>query len=161
MPHTQAFIDNLKQLGIDARVRIVDPAQYKSRLDAFDFDIITERLVMAWSPGEELRDYFGSEAAKVPGSRNLAGIADPVVDALITRAIAANSRAELVTVCRALDRVLRAGQYWVPHWYKPSHWIAHWDVFGRPHQTPRFSPGIESTWWYDDEKAKRINFVSR
>ena len=161
VPHTQAFVGNLKQLGIDARIRICDPAQYKSRLDAFDFDIITERLVMAWSPGEELRDYFGSEAANVPGSRNLVGVADPVVDALIAKAIAANSRAELVNVCRALDRVLRAGQYWVPHWYKPSHWIAHWDVFGRPETTPRFSPGIESTWWYDDEKAKRINFVSR
>ncbi len=161
VPHTQAFVDNLKQLGIDARIRIVDPAQYKSRLDAFDFDIITERLVMAWSPGEELRDYFGSEAANVAGSRNLVGVSDPVVDALITKAIAANSRAELVTICRALDRVLRAGQYWVPHWYKPSHWIAHWDLFGRPDKTPRFSPGIESTWWYDDAKAKRINFVSR
>jgi microcin C transport system substrate-binding protein len=161
MPHTQAFIDNLKQLGIDARARVVDSAQYKLRIDDFDFDVITERLVMAWSPGEELRDYFGSEAASIHGSRNVVGITDPVVDALIAKAAAADSRAELIPACRALDRVLRAGRYWVPHWYKPSHWIAHWDIFGRPERTPRYSPGIESTWWYDDEKARRINFVSR
>jgi microcin C transport system substrate-binding protein len=160
-PHTQAFADNLKQLGIDARLRIVDAAQYKLRIDDFDFDVITERLLMAWSPGEELRDYFGSESATIHGSRNVVGITDPAVDALIAKAAAANSRTELVPACRALDRVLRAGRYWVPHWYKPSHWIAHWDVYGRPETPPRYSPGIETTWWYDDEKARRINFVSR
>jgi microcin C transport system substrate-binding protein len=161
LPHTQAFIENLNQLGINARIRLVDAAQYKLRIDDFDFDVIVERMTMFYSPGEELRGLFGSESASIHGSRNITGIADPVVDALIAKAVVANSRDELVHICRALDRVLRAGRYWIPHWYKPSHWIAHWDVFGRPQRVPRYNPGVEFTWWYDDEKAKRINFVGR
>jgi microcin C transport system substrate-binding protein len=161
LPHAQAFIANLKQLGINARIRLVDAAQYKLRLDNFDFDMVAERIITFYSPGEELRDLFGSESAIIHGSRNIAGIADPVVDALIAKAVAATTREELVHICRALDRVLRAGLYWIPHWYKPSHWIAHWDVFGRPQKAPRYNPGIEFAWWYDDEKAKRINFVGR
>jgi len=156
-PHTLSFIKNLKQLGIDARIRLVDPAQYKLRLDDFDFDVITQRLVMSHSPGEELRSLFGSEAASVHGSRNLVGIADPVVDALIAKALVATTRDELVHDCRALDRVLRAGRYWVPHWYKPSHWIAQWDLYGRPAKSPRYDTGIMSTWWFDPEKAKRTD----
>jgi microcin C transport system substrate-binding protein len=156
-PHEQSFIKNLKQLGIDARIRLVDPAQYKLRLDDFDFDIAIQRLVVSHSPGEELRTLFGSESAAVHGSRNVVGIKDPVVDALIAKALVANSRDELVHICRALDRVLRAGRYWVPQWYKPSHWIAHWDFFGRPSRSPRYDTGILSTWWYDSEKAKRIS----
>ena len=161
LPHTQAFIENLNQLGINARIRLVDAAQYKLRIDDFDFDVIVERMTMFYSPGEELRGLFGSESASIHGSRNITEIADPVVDALIAKAVVANSRDELVHICRALDRVLRAGRYWIPHWYKPSHWIAHWDVFGRPQRVPRYNPGVEFTWWYDDEKAKRINFVGR
>jgi microcin C transport system substrate-binding protein len=156
-PHTQSLIKNLKQLGVDARIRLVDPAQYKRRMDDFDFDITTERLVMSHSPGEELRTLFGSESASVHGSRNITGIADPVVDALIAKALVATSRDELVHICRALDRVLRAGRYWVPHWYKPTHWIAVWDEYGRPAKSPRYDTGILSTWWYDSEKAKRIS----
>jgi microcin C transport system substrate-binding protein len=158
-PHTQSFIRNLRQLGIDANIRVVDAAQYKQRMDDFDFDVTTERLVMSFSPGEELRSRFGSELASVHGSSNVVGIQDPVVDALIAKALVANSRDELVHICRALDRVLRAGRYWVPHWYKPTHWIAHWDVFSRPDKTPRYDPGIVSTWWYDENKAKRIKFA--
>ena len=159
--HTQPFIKNLKLLGIDARIRIVDAAQYQRRLEDFDFDIITRRLSMAYSPGEELRALFGSEAANTRGSRNLTGISDPVVDALIAKALQATTREELVAICRALDRVLRAGRYWVPHWYKPTHWIAHWDVFGRPERSPKFSPGIVSTWWWDEARAKKIAFVGQ
>ena len=144
LPHTQAFIENLNQLGINARIRLVDAAQYKLRIDDFDFDVIVERMTMFYSPGEELRGLFGSESASIHGSRNITGIADPVVDALIAKAVVANSRDELVHICRALDRVLRAGRYWIPHWYKPSHWIAHWDVFGRPQRVPRYNPGSSS-----------------
>ncbi len=153
--HPRPFIKNLRLFGIYARLRVVDAAQYRKRVEDFDFDIITERLTMAYSPGEELRDLLGSEAAKVPGSRNVTGLADPVVDALIGRALVAETRDELVTICRALDRVLRAGHYWVPHWYKPTHWIAHWDAFGRPERSPKFDPGILSTWWYDPQKAAK------
>ena len=159
--HTQPFIKNLKLLGIDARLRIVDAAQYQRRLEDFDFDVITRRLSMAFSPGEELRALFGSEAAGTRGSRNLGGVADPVVDALVAKALQAQTREELVNICRALDRVLRAGRYWTPHWYKATHWIAHWDVFGRPERSPKFSPGIISTWWWDRERAKNIDFVGQ
>lgn len=159
--HTQPFIKNLRLIGIDARMRIVDAAQYRQRLENFDFDVITQRLVMSYTPGEELRALFGSESAKIPGSRNLTGVSDPVVDALIAKALVAQSREELVTICRALDRVLRAGHYWVPHWYKPTHWIAHWDAFGRPPRAPKFDTGILSTWWYDSQKAAKINLPER
>ena len=108
------------------------------------------------TPGVELRSYFGSPAAKMGGSLNLAGISDPAVDALIERVIAAKSREELNTAARALDRVLRAGHYWVPHWYKASNNIAYWDKFSRPATKPRFDRGILDTWWYDEAKAAKL-----
>ena len=113
-------------------MRMVDPAQYQQRLKDFDFDITTQRYTMRNTPGVELRSYFGSGAAKMDGSLNLAGIADPAVDALIEQVIAAKSRQELTTAARALDRMLRAGHYWVPHGTRPSNSIAYWDKFSRP-----------------------------
>ena len=127
----------------------------------FDFDVITQRLVMQYAPGEELRALFGSEAAGIPGSRNVGGVKDPVVDALIEKALVVKSRDELVTICRALDRVLRAGQYWVPHWFKASHWVAYWDAFGRPARSPKYDTGILSTWWYDPQKAAKVALPER
>ncbi|MGH6750306.1 MAG: extracellular solute-binding protein [Methyloceanibacter sp.] len=150
------YIKNLKLLGIDASMRMVDPAQYQQRLKDFDFDITTERYTMRNTPGVELRSYFGSQAAKTDGSLNLAGISDPAVDALIERVIAAKSRDELNIAARSLDRVLRAGHYWVPHWYKPSFTIAYWDKFSRPDIKPRFDRGILDTWWYDKDKAAKL-----
>ncbi|MGA8171484.1 MAG: extracellular solute-binding protein [Methylocystis sp.] len=157
----QPFIKNLKLLGVNARERIVDAAQFKQRLDSFDFDVVVDNLMMSWSPGEELRAYFSSRVAQQNGSRNLRGVSDPVVDELIDKALVATTRDELVTICRALDRVLRAGHYWVPHWYNPVHRIAHWDVFGHPERAPRFDTGVLSTWWWDEEKARKINFTGR
>ena len=150
------YVKNLKLLGIDAHMRMVDPAQYQQRLKSFDFDITTERYQMRNTPGVELRSYFGSQAAKMSGSLNLAGISDTAVDVLIERVIAAKSRDELNTAARALDRVLRAGHYWVPHWYKPSFNVAYWDKFSRPAVKPRFDRGILDTWWYDEAKAAKL-----
>lgn len=155
-PHTQPYLKNLKLLGIDARARIVDPAQYQRRTDQFDFDVVSRRYSFPATPGEGLRVIFGSQAAATPGSSNLAGIADPVVDALIDRIVAAESRPQLVAACKALDRVLRAGHYWVPMWHKPTHWLAFWDEFGRPSLKPAYDRGAPHTWWYDRDKAKRI-----
>jgi microcin C transport system substrate-binding protein len=112
------------------------------------------------TPGVELRSYFGSAAAAMGGSLNLAGIADPGVDALIERVIGAKSREELNTAARALDRVLRAGHYWVPHWYKASNNVAYWDKFSRPEEKPRFDRGILDTWWYDEAKAAKLANVA-
>ena len=150
------YVRNLKLLGIDARIRMVDAAQYQQRLKDFDFDITTQRYSMRNTPGVELRSYFGSEAAKMDGSLNLAGIADPAIDALIERILAAKNREELETAARALDRVLRAGHYWVPHWYKASSNVAYWDKFSRPQTKPRFDRGILDTWWYDEAKAAKL-----
>ncbi len=131
-PHHMPFIKNLKTLGIEATLRLVDPVQYRARVDDFDFDVTVDRAGFSTIPGDSLRSYFSSQAAATKGTRNLAGIADPAIDALIEKIIAANTREELVFAARALDRVLRSGYYWVPHWYKPTHWVAYWDVFGRP-----------------------------
>jgi microcin C transport system substrate-binding protein len=154
------YLKNLKLLGIDARMRMVDAAQYQQRLKNFDFDITTERYSMRNTPGVELRSYFGSAAAQMDGSLNLAGISDPAVDALIERVIAAKSREELSIAARSLDRVLRAGHYWVPHWYKPSNNVAYWDKFSRPEIKPRFDRGILDTWWYDEAKAAKLANVA-
>ncbi len=155
-PHHNAYVKNLAVVGIDATVRRVDPVQYKARVDDRDFDITVERFGFSTTPGDELRTYFSSQAATMKGTQNVAGIADPVVDALIDKIIAADNRPALVIACKALDRVLRAGRYWVPHWYKGSHWVAYWDVFGRPATKPRYARGVPETWWYDRDKASKI-----
>ena len=106
---TVPYTDNLRRIGVDASFRLIDPAQYERRVKSFDFDVTTQRYSLRLTPGVELRSYWGSEAAKIDGSLNLAGISDPVVDALIDKAMAAKSRAELVTAMRAADRVLGLG----------------------------------------------------
>jgi microcin C transport system substrate-binding protein len=155
-PHHMPFIKNLNVLGIDASLRIVDPVQYRARRDGFDFDITVDRFNFSATPGDSLRSFFSSQAAALKGSNNLAGMADPAIDALIDAIIAAPTRPALITACRALDRVIRTGRYWIPHWYKPSHWIAYWDVFGRPAAQPRYFRGIPETWWHDGDKAAKI-----
>ena len=160
-PHTAPFIKNLKLLGIEARYRVVDAAQYKRRLDDFDYDVVTSRFGLGLTPGEGMRSTFGSEAASLPGSRNVSGIANKVVDALIEKALVAETREQLTFICRAIDRILRSGHYWVPMWNKPNHLVAYWDLFNRPGRSPRYEIGVVSTWWYDEEKAKRIHSAGR
>ncbi len=145
--HHNAFINGLKAVGLDANIRMVDTAQYRARMEDFDFDISVVRLIFPQTPADELKTYFSSVAAAAKGSRNYAGISDPVVDALIEKVVSAESRPDLVTACRALDRVLRAGRYWIPHWNKASHWVAYWDQFERPKTKPRYAPGFPDTWW--------------
>jgi microcin C transport system substrate-binding protein len=155
-PHHLPYIKNLGVLGIDATLRVVDPVQYRARVDAFDFDITVERFSFSETPGDSLRTFFSSQAAETKGTQNLAGIADPAVDSLVDTIIAAKTRPELTAACKALDRVIRAGRYWIPHWYKASHWIAFWDVFGYPAKQPRYFRGIPETWWYDRDKAAKL-----
>ncbi|MBN8959401.1 MAG: ABC transporter substrate-binding protein [Rhizobiales bacterium] len=155
-PHHMPYIKNLATLGIDATLRIVDPVQFRARRDDYDFDVAIQRFNFSSTPGDSLRTFFTSQAAAIKGSQNLSGMADPVIDALVEKVIGADSRAALNTACRALDRVIRAGRYWVPQWYKATHWIAYWDVFGRPPKKPRYSRGVPETWWYDVEKAAKV-----
>lgn len=153
---TGPYVENLQRLGINASMRMVDPAQYERRVKSFDFDVVVQRYALRLTPGIELRSYWGSDAARMDGSFNLAGIKDPAVDALIDRVVAARSREDLVNSTRALDRVLRAGHYWVPHWYKASYNLAYWNKFGRPAIQPKYDSGILDTWWYDAAKAKAL-----
>jgi microcin C transport system substrate-binding protein len=160
-PHTAPFIKNLKLLGIEARYRVVDAAQYKRRLDDFDYDVVTSRFGLGLTPGEGMRSSFGSEAANLPGARNVSGIANKAVDSLIEKALVASTREELTFICRAIDRILRSGHYWVPMWNKPNHLVAYWDLFGRPERGAKYDIGVLSTWWYDQEKARQIHLSGR
>jgi microcin C transport system substrate-binding protein len=153
---TMPYVRNLKLLGIDATIRTVDEAQYQDRLKNYDFDVDVSRFSSNPTPGTELRIFFGSAAAKAPGNYNLAGLQLPVVDGLIDKVAAAKSRPELTFACRALDRVLRAEHFWVPHFNKSNHLIVHWDAFGTPPSPPLYDPGITDTWWYDSEKASKL-----
>ena len=150
------YVKNLQALGIGANIRRVDPAQYERRLKSFDFDIVTARYSMRLTPGVEILNFFGSEAAGTEGSFNLSGIKIPVVDALAAKVLGAGSRQDLTTAMRALDRVLRAGHYWVPEWHKASHNVVFWNKYGRPAVKPRYDRGIVDTWWYDAEKAAKL-----
>jgi microcin C transport system substrate-binding protein len=155
-PHHALYLKNLGALGIDATVRLVEPVQYRTRIQDFDYDITMNRMVFSLTPGDTLRNFFASGSANAKGSFNYSGIADPVIDALVEKVVAANDRKSLDVACRALDRVLRAGHYWVAGWYKPSHWIAYWDMFGQPATKPRYARGIPETWWYDANKAAKV-----
>lgn len=150
------YVDNLKRIGVNASLRNVDPAQYERRMKAFDFDVSIERYSLRLTPGIELKSYWGSAAAAMDGSFNLAGIKDPVIDALIDEVVQARSRDELLTATRAIDRVLRASHYWVPHWYKAAHNLAFWNKFSRPAVKPKYDAGVIDTWWYDSEKAAKL-----
>ena len=149
--------------AFEATLRLVDAVQYRARVEDFDFDVTTERPRMSATPGDSMRPTFSSQAAGTKGSYNLAGIADPVIDALIEKILRADTRAELTTACRAFDRVFRAGRYWVPHWYRASHPLAYWDVFDHPKTLPRYqmdtyssSVGERILWWYDAAKAAKL-----
>jgi microcin C transport system substrate-binding protein len=146
--HHMPYIKNLGTLGIEATLRLVDPVQARARRDDFDFDMVIERFGFSTVPGDSLRPFFSSRAAETKGSNNLAGISDPAVDSLMEQVIAADTRARLVFAARALDRVIRAGRYWVPQWYSNAHRLAYWDLFGHPPSLPKYlgvmAPDI---WW--------------
>jgi microcin C transport system substrate-binding protein len=150
------YVKNLKLLGINASIRTVDEAQYQARMESYDFDVISSRFMAGLTPGDGLRIFFGSESANRPGTFNMSGVASPEIDALIDKVVEAKTRADLEVAGRALDRVLRAEQFWVPNWHKASHWIAHWDKFGNPPVKPKYDRGIVDTWWYDEAKARQI-----
>lgn len=143
---TLPFAKNLERLGIRARVRTVDTAQYQYRIENYDFDMIVVSLGQSLSPGNEQRAYWGSDRASTPGSRNYAGIRDPAVDRLIDLLIAAPDRRALVARTRALDRVLLWSHYVIPHWHLAAWRVAYWNKFDRPTIAPKYNLGFD-TWW--------------
>ena len=149
------FVQNLKRMGITARVRTVDTAQYERRMETFDYDMTVVLFPESLSPGNEQRDYWGSQAAGEQGSRNLLGINSKVVDALIEELIQAPDRASLVAHTRALDRVLQYGYYVIPQFHLAAFRVAYWDKFRRPAISPKYALGFD-TWWVDPAAAKAV-----
>ena len=158
-PHHATFIKNLALVGIEAEIRIIDAVQYRARVESFDFDVTTQRMNFSPTPGDSLRPYFSSQAAATKGSYNLSGVASPAIDALIEKAIGADTRKDLTIACRALDRVFRAGRYWVPQWYRSTHPIAYWDQFSHPAKPPKYAQGVGApeNWWFDAAKAAKLD----
>jgi microcin C transport system substrate-binding protein len=151
------FVENMRAVGIDASIRQVDPAQYASRQNDFDFDMMSLALNLFATPSyDTLENIFHSRAATVSGSRNLPGTKSDAVDALIVAAGNAKSREELTIALHALDRVLRARMDWIPNWYSANHRAAFWDMFGFVDPKPDFGFPIETMWWFDKDKAAAI-----
>ena len=148
----QPYIRNLSRAGITATVRMVDSAQYQNRLNGFDFDMVIDTIPQSLSPGNEQREYWTSAAASQEGSRNLAGVHDPVVDELVDKLIVAPDRETLVATTRALDRVLLWNWYVIPQWHNDRHRIAYWNRFGHPTTAAKYGLPFESTWWIDSQK---------
>ena len=142
------FVKNLERLGVSARVRTVDSAQYEYRMKQFDFDMTVGLFSQSLSPGNEQVDFWASTSATTPGSRNLAGVRDPAVDRLIELVISAPDRPALIARTRALDRVLLWGHYIIPHFHITAFRVAYWNRFGRPAVSPKYDLGFE-TWWIE------------
>jgi microcin C transport system substrate-binding protein len=149
------YVQSLQRLGIEARVRTVDAAQYQKRTDDFDFDMTVDLISQSLSPGNEQRDFWSSEKAKEPGSRNLIGVSDPVVDALVELVVNAPDRQALIDRTRALDRVLLWGHYIVPHWHSRVFRVAWWDKFGKPERNPRYGLDLMS-WWVEPARERAL-----
>jgi microcin C transport system substrate-binding protein len=151
------FKPSLERLGIAASVRIIDPTQFENRLRSWDFDVVTSSWPESLSPGNEQREYWGSQAADAPGSRNIIGIKNPAIDKLIDRVIYTKDRDDLVAATKALDRVLLWNHYVVPQWNYPKVRTARWDRFSRPSKLPEYGlSGFPTLWWFDPDKAARI-----
>jgi microcin C transport system substrate-binding protein len=150
------FKDNLAKLGIDVSVRTIDSAQYQNRLDGFDFDMIVSTFSQSLSPGNEQRNFWGSDAAKTNGSRNIIGISNEVIDSLIEKVISAKDREDLIVTTQALDRVLLWNHYVIPQWHISAYRTLYWDIFDKPSVRPKYSLGT-NTWWVDTDKASTIN----
>jgi microcin C transport system substrate-binding protein len=151
------WVANMKAIGIDASIRLVDSAQYQLRQSTFDFDLLSAAFNFSATPTrDDLEIFFHSRSAAISGSRNLPGISSPAVDALIDAVGAAKDRESLTVAMRALDRALRARRDWIPSWYLANHRSAYWDMFGFPEQKPDFGFPVEALWWFDKGKAAKI-----
>ena len=150
---TLPYAQDLKRLGVNVTVRVIDPSEYQQRMDDFDFDMTVVLFPESDVPGSEQRDYWGSAAAKLTGSNNLTGVSSPVVDALIEKVVSARDTGELFAATHALDRVLLWGWHVVPQWYLGAYRLAFWNVFGYPATPMRAGFDIDS-WWIDETLAR-------
>jgi microcin C transport system substrate-binding protein len=151
------WVENMRAIGIDASIRMVDSAQHQARQADFDFDMISMAVSFQPSPTREGMDgIFHSRSAALNGSRNLPGTADPAVDALVEAIDRVADRDQLTTVMRALDRVLRVRMDWIPSWYSANRRVAFWDMFGFREPKPDYGFAAEALWWFDKDKAAAI-----
>lgn len=155
----EPWLNNLQKLGIQGTMQVVDDAVYERIIRTYDFDIVVASFGQSQSPGNEQRDYWHSEAAAAEGSRNIIGIKNPAVDALVEAIISATSRPALVTATHALDRVLWHEHYVIPHWYIATHRLTYWNKFTYPKTLPLyFGPlGHLMYWWVDADKARALD----
>jgi len=150
------YVESLRRLGVDASLNRVDFAQYVDRLQApVDFDFINHTMTQGYEPGSGLHQWFGSKTAN-DSSRNLMGLEDAAVDQLINAVVASESLEDMQASSQALDRVLRAREFWVPQWYKSVHSVAYYDMFEYPDPLPPFALGNLSFWWYNAERAEEL-----
>ena len=148
------FKPALERMGMTVSVRTVDATQYENRLRNWDFDVVVNSWAESLSPGNEQREFWGSQAADMPGSRNIIGIKNPAIDTLIERVIFTKDREDLVAATKALDRVLLWHHFGVPQWTYGKTRTARWDRFGRPAEMPRYGmSAFPDIWWFDAEKA--------
>ena len=150
------FTKNLEKLGVTATVVLVDSSQYQNRLDNFDYDMIVSNWGQSLSPGNEQRDFWGSKAAEISGTRNFIGIKNPVIDSLIEKIITAPDRASLILRAKALDRVLLWNHYVIPHWHISAYRVLYWDKFRQPKIQPKYSLGLEN-WWVDPQLESTLD----
>ncbi|MER9023444.1 extracellular solute-binding protein [Mesorhizobium sp. M0189] len=151
------WAENLKAIGFDASIRLVESAQHQARQASFDFDMIAMAVLFSPTPTREGMDgIFHSRSANLQGSRNLSGTADPAIDMLVEAIDRVKNRRELTTVLRSLDRVLRARMDWIPSWYSANHRVAFWDMFGFDETKPDYGFAMEALWWFDRDKAAKI-----
>ena len=151
------WVETMRGIGINASVRLVDPAQYQARTAGFDFDAAVSAIGWTATPvSSSLENVFGSRAAKEEGSRNWTGTADPLIDALIAEVGAAETREQHRIAMRVLDRVLRLKRDWIPNWSSANHRVAYWDMFGFKEPKPDYFWPVERLWWIDGAKAEAL-----
>jgi microcin C transport system substrate-binding protein len=150
------YQQQLEALGVAVTVKTVDGAQYERQTQTFAYDIIVGSWGQSLSPGNEQRDFWGSEAADKEGSRNAVGIKNPAIDKLIDAVIFSKDRAGLTTACRALDRALIWNHYVVPMWFIAYERTARWNRFGKPDKLPDYAIGFPGIWWWDEARAAKV-----
>jgi microcin C transport system substrate-binding protein len=149
------YVANLRSIGVNAKLSRVDNAQETQRTREYDFDIITDHFPMNEEPGSGLRQYFGSES-KDNSVFNTAGVGSPAIDSLVETVINAETKDEMITATKALDRVLRWERFRIPQWYNPNHWVAYFDMYEYPKPLPRYSLGFLDFWWFNADKAAKL-----
>ena len=153
------YKENLEKIGVKLTLQRMDPAQYVRIRKIFDYDMITGGFGISLTPRKSSEQLWASSYADQENSYNLAGIKNPIMDAISEKIPEAKTREELHAIFMAIDRVWRVNHFWIPNWYIDVERVAYWDVFDRPDQTPKYGTGV-STWWWNEEKANKLNIKS-